>query len=67
MRHMSCTVDFFLYRLNMRTYFSSVGGGYVLCNWKCHAAHTCFFGYVLCNWKCHAAHTCFFGISLLLR
>ena len=27
----------------MRTYFSSVGGGYVLCNWKCHAAHTCFF------------------------
>ena len=32
-----------VYRLNMRTYFSSEGGGYVLCNWKCHAAHTCFF------------------------
>ena len=43
MRHMSCAVILFVYRLNMRTYFFSERGGYVLCNWKCHAAHTCFF------------------------
>ena len=41
MRPMSLIL--FVYRLNMRTYFSSEGGGYVLCNGKCHAAHTCFF------------------------
>ena len=40
MRHMSCSLILFVYRLNMRTYFSSEGGGYVL---KCHAAHICFF------------------------